>query len=85
MPRAAPPPPACSSSMTIAYPSHDAFGADSGRVSLSAWRRTAPKRSTCCARSQFDLMLLDVWMPRIDGLAVLDRMKRFKHRPKVVS
>ena len=33
---------------------------------------------------RFDLMLLDVWMPRMDGLAVLDRLKRVKHRPKVV-
>src|SRR5262245_42644065 len=32
----------------------------------------------------FDAMLLDVWMPRMDGLAVLERMKRLKHRPKVV-
>ena len=33
---------------------------------------------------RFDLMLLDVWMPRMDGLAVLDRLKRVKHRPTVV-
>lgn len=32
----------------------------------------------------FDLMLLDVWMPRMDGLGVLDRLTRTKARPKVV-
>jgi CheY-like chemotaxis protein/anti-sigma regulatory factor (Ser/Thr protein kinase) len=34
--------------------------------------------------SRFDLMLLDVWMPRMDGLAVLDKIKRVKHRPRVI-
>ena len=34
--------------------------------------------------SKFDLMLLDVWMPRMDGLGVLDRLKRMKARPRVV-
>jgi CheY-like chemotaxis protein len=35
-------------------------------------------------KSRFDLMLLDLWMPRLDGLGVLDRVKRTKTRLKVV-
>lgn len=34
--------------------------------------------------TRFDLMLLDVWMPRLDGMALLDRMKHRKTRPRVV-
>jgi len=33
---------------------------------------------------RFDLMLLDVWMPKMDGLGVLDRLQRIKRKPKVV-
>jgi CheY-like chemotaxis protein/anti-sigma regulatory factor (Ser/Thr protein kinase) len=33
---------------------------------------------------RYDLMLLDVWMPRLDGLAVLDRLGRTKRKPTVV-
>jgi len=34
--------------------------------------------------SRFDLMLLDVWMPKMDGIAVLDNMKAIKRGPRVV-
>jgi CheY-like chemotaxis protein/anti-sigma regulatory factor (Ser/Thr protein kinase) len=33
---------------------------------------------------RYDLVLLDVWMPRMDGLGVLERITRGKRRPKVV-
>jgi CheY-like chemotaxis protein len=33
---------------------------------------------------RYDLMLLDVWMPRMDGLGVLDRIRRVRRKPKVV-
>jgi DNA-binding response OmpR family regulator len=33
---------------------------------------------------RYDLMLLDVWMPRLDGLGVLDRLAGTKRKPTVV-
>jgi CheY-like chemotaxis protein len=33
---------------------------------------------------RYDLMLLDVWMPRVDGMSVLGRLKRVKTRPRVI-
>jgi len=33
---------------------------------------------------RYDLVLLDVWMPRLDGLGVLDRIKRAKRKPRVI-
>lgn len=36
-------------------------------------------------RSQrFALMLLDVWMPRLNGLQLLEKLRTFEHRPRVV-
>jgi CheY-like chemotaxis protein len=33
---------------------------------------------------KYDVMLLDVWMPRLDGLGVLDRIKSAKRKPRVI-
>ena len=35
-------------------------------------------------REKFDVLLIDVWMPRLGGLTVLDRMTKGKARPKVI-
>jgi two-component system nitrogen regulation response regulator NtrX len=33
---------------------------------------------------RFDLMLLDVWMPKLNGLELLEHIQAWKRRPRVV-
>jgi CheY-like chemotaxis protein/anti-sigma regulatory factor (Ser/Thr protein kinase) len=35
-------------------------------------------------KSRFTLMLLDVWMPRMNGLELLEQLRTLEHRPRVV-
>ena len=52
---------------------HAAEVAEDGLQALDALRR-----------ARFDLMLLDVWMPRMDGLEVLARLRKRTRRPRVI-
>ncbi|MDR3762909.1 MAG: sigma-54 dependent transcriptional regulator [Acidobacteriota bacterium] len=36
------------------------------------------------AGQSFDVVLLDIWLPKMDGLAVLEHMKEFADRPEVI-
>ena len=35
-------------------------------------------------KNHYDVLLLDIWLPGIDGLEVLERIKEFEDRPEVV-
>jgi CheY-like chemotaxis protein len=35
------------------------------------------------ASQNFDLLILDLWMPKVDGLAVLDRMQKHPNRDRM--
>ena len=51
----------------------------SSRGTPSSSRSTAARRSTCCVGQHFDLMLLDVLMPELDGYQVLAELKLDPH------
>jgi len=49
--------------------------------------RVAPDGAQALTRlrtARFDLMLLDVWMPRMDGLQLLARLKGRKRTPRII-
>lgn len=49
--------------------------------------RVAPDGARALARlraARFDLMLLDVWMPRMDGLQLLEQLKSRSRAPRVI-
>jgi CheY-like chemotaxis protein/anti-sigma regulatory factor (Ser/Thr protein kinase) len=52
------------------------FGVDTARDGAAALARLA--------RRSFDLVLLDVWMPGMDGLEVLSRLRQAPSQPRVV-
>jgi len=55
--------------------------ADGFETALAADGETALKRM---AEDRFDLMLLDVMMPVMDGWGVLDALPRLAHPPRVI-
>ncbi len=52
---------------------YKAAAVESGEACLDQLRKT-----------HFDVLLLDIWLPGIDGLEVLERIKEFEDRPEVV-
>ena len=52
---------------------YKASSVDSGEACLDLLKKT-----------HFDVVLLDIWLPGIDGLETLERMKEYEDRPEVV-
>lgn len=54
----------------------------------NGWRVTGVKDGVDALKllrtRKFDLMLLDVWMPRMNGLELLEKLRTRKQRPRVV-
>ncbi len=73
-----------SSSTTTGRPA-TCSGCSCGRWAIR-WtpRRTAPGPWRAVERRRYDLVLLDVWMPGMDGLEVLGRMRQAADAPRVV-
>ena len=57
-------------------------------LSRQGWRVTAAKDGVealnLLKRRRFTLILLDVWMPRMNGLELLEKLRAKKDRPRVV-
>ena len=67
---------ACSSPTTTRSTACCWRAASSCRATRWRWPRTAASRSRCCAREPFDLLLLDMEMPEMDGFQVLEQLRR---------
>ena len=60
-------------------------GAGRARIGHLDWRARAGGRAIAqLARDEFDLVLLDLWLPGIDGLSVLERVRGAAPPPVVV-
>lgn len=57
-------------------------------LSREGWKVTGAKDGVDALKllrtRRFTLMLLDVWMPRMNGLELLEQLRTLEHRPRVV-
>ena len=57
----------------LADEGYSASGAESGEACLDLLRKTA-----------FDVVLLDIWLPGIDGLETLEKIRELENPPEVI-